>query len=72
MGGDASIDDVRSDLDYERLLRKYMALVVDCEGYDYLQDIQRSHRTSVIFSDNEIGCLGRIAKETDGSLVDRR
>ena len=49
-------------MDYKHLLTKYMALIVDREGWDFLQDVNH-HESSVSFSAEEIRELQAIARE---------
>lgn len=48
-------------IDYKALLNKYMAHILDCEGWDFLQDINHHHST-VSFTAEEIRELQNISK----------
>lgn len=53
-------------MDYEALLRKYMALVIDREGYDFIDDAYGVHHThDPELTDDEVAELRRIAREVD-------
>lgn len=49
-------------MDYQQLLIKYMAHVLEREGIDYLEQTN-THRDSVAFTDAELAELERISQE---------
>lgn len=52
-------------MDYEQLLKKYMKLVIECEGFDFLVHAseEATGQTDVAFTRAEIKRLERISKE---------
>lgn len=47
--------------DYKSLLLKYIEYIGDCEGVDYITDLDNRHMSDVKFTDDEWGVLEKLS-----------
>lgn len=50
-------------MDYEALLKKYMAHVIDCEGFDFLELANSGGACDQEFTEEELEILEQISEE---------
>lgn len=52
-------------MNYQELLKKYIAYIVQCEGIDYIDPIEYRYQSEVKFSDEEWSELEKLAEADD-------